>query len=431
MPKRERYDELSILAAIGDTSAEDLSDLREHLDGCVDCQEDYGEFAEVVFPQLTLPQNLASQNSRAGSDSNTEEQSVRSRFLKRAQADGIAFSPRALNPALLRLIEPERPEHSNAVARWGARAAIAASLILAAGAGGYGIARIRDDLNLTNSARPALGGLQTARGTHGVGRPTAIQDKFGAQASPPTSSDEARRIGELERQLRSSVLDLAADRANVTDLELNGAALQDQIDRQQQELASAEGRAQAAEQAAADLKTQLDSAQSRASSNEAALLLDEVKLKDLSDQLTQAQETLTATHEVGSLMAERNLHIVDVYDTDAQGKTKSIFGRIFLTGNKRLLFYAYDLNAPRLENAKYTYRVWGEKLGPGQSAKALGAFYSDDATQRRWVFEYDDAKVLAEIDSVFVTFEPTAKASDRPRGPKLMYAYLRGDANHP
>ena len=70
-------------------------------------------------------------------------------------------------------------------------------------------------------------------------------------------------------------------------------------------------------------------------------------------------------------------------------------------------------------------------MGPGQSAKALGAFYSDDARQKRWAFEYNDPKVLAEIDSVFVTLEPTAKMSDHPRGPKLMYAYLRGDANHP
>jgi hypothetical protein len=431
MPKRERYEELSILAAIGDTSAEDLSDLRKHLEECVDCREDYGEFTEVVFPQLTLPQNLVSQTSLASSDSETDQESVRSRFLKRAQADGIAFSPPALNPAPLRLVERERPKHANAVARWGARGAIAASLILAAGAGGYGIAWMQGDLKLANSAKPAVDNLQIALGTNGMGGATAIQTKFDAQASPPTSSDEARRVGELERQLRSSVLDLAAERANVTDLESNAAELQNQIVRQQQQLASAEGRAQAAEQAATDLKTQLDNARSRASSNEAALLLDEVKLKDLTDQLTQAQETLTATHEVGNLMAERNLHIVDVFDTDAQGKTKPIFGRIFLTGNKRLLFYAYDLNAPRLENSKYTYRVWGEKLGPGQSARALGAFYSDDAGQKRWAFEYNDPKVLAEIDSVFVTFEPTAKMSDHPHGPKLMYAYLRGDANHP
>jgi hypothetical protein len=427
MPKHERYEKLSILAAIGDTSAKDLSELKEHLDECSDCRSDYKEFSGAVFPQLTLPENPVSRASRVSS----ETQAIRTRFLGRAQAAGVAFTPEALSPIPPDLVDYERSRHSSSFAKWGRRGVIAASLILAAGACGYRFAWMQDRLNLAKAEKSAASDTHLASGAAGMAPLAAIQSQAGTHVNPSADPGDAKRFAKLEQQLRDDIFELEADRAKVAALESDDATLKEQTNLQQQQLVSAEARTRAADEMAADLRTQLDKAQTRASSNEAALLLDEVKVKELSDQLTQAQETLSSNHEVGNLMAERNLHIVDVYDTDAQGKTKPIFGRIFLTGNRRLLFYAYDLNASRLESAKNTYRVWGEKLGPGQSATALGAFYSDDAAQRRWVFECDDAKLLAEIDSVFVTSEPASRASDHPRGPKLMYAYLHGDANHP
>lgn len=429
MSKPERYEELSILAAIGDVSTKDLSDLRDHLDDCVDCRGDYKEFTEVVLPQLTVPGDAIPKTLPF--DSDVDARSIRSRFLERAQANGISFSLATLHPVPPVIATPKRPKRTNVVVAWSARCAIAASLILAAGVGGNQIARIQERANLAKSTRPAASGTQFVHETSGVSALAANRSPSDVEVSSLTRFDDAKRIVEVEQLLRSNLSELATERAKISALESEGVALRDQIDQRQQLISSAETRAQTAEQAAADLKAQFDKAQTRASSNEAAWLLDEVKVKDLGDQLAQARETMSSSHEVGNLMAQRNLHIVDVYDTDGQGKTKPVFGRIFLTGNKRLLFYAYDLNESRLENAKYAYRVWGEKLGPGQSARALGAFYADDKAQKRWVFDYGDPKVLAEIDSVFVTFEPTAKESDHPRGPKLMYAYLRGDANHP
>jgi len=43
----------------------------------------------------------------------------------------------------------------------------------------------------------------------------------------------------------------------------------------------------------------------------------------------------------------------------------------------------------------------------------------------------NDPNVLNEIDSVFVTLEPPDGNPNQPKGDKLMYAYLRGQANHP
>ena len=140
---------------------------------------------------------------------------------------------------------------------------------------------------------------------------------------------------------------------------------------------------------------------------------------------------LSAGRDVRDLMSARNLHIVDVFDTDPKGKTRPVFGRIFFTEGKSLLFYAYDMPDAKLKEASYQFRIWGKKEGPNQRARNLGIFFSDDKSQKRWVFEYGDPKVLSEIDSVFVTLEPSNGDPNRPKGDKLMYAYLRGQANHP
>jgi hypothetical protein len=171
---------------------------------------------------------------------------------------------------------------------------------------------------------------------------------------------------------------------------------------------------------------------------EAISVADQVNIKQLSEQLAEKssqldreRELLGAGRDIRDLMAARNLHIADVFDTDPNSKTRRVFGRIFYTEGKSLLFYAYDLNDRRVENAGYQYRVWGKREGLGQPSRSLGIFFSDDKSQRRWVFKYNDPKVLSEIDSVFVTLEPPNGNPAKPQGEKLMYAYLRGQANHP
>src|SRR5258708_39018791 len=102
---------------------------------------------------------------------------------------------------------------------------------------------------------------------------------------------------------------------------------------------------------------------------------------------------LQAGREVRDLMAARNLHIVDVFDTDPKGKTKPTFGRVFFTEGKSLLFYASDLNHARIEKGGQ-YRAWGAKEGQEKHAKSLGIFFSDDKSQRLWRFTYRDPQVF-------------------------------------
>jgi hypothetical protein len=57
-------------------------------------------------------------------------------------------------------------------------------------------------------------------------------------------------------------------------------------------------------------------------------------------------------------------------------------------------------------------------------------FHTDHASDGRWVLTFDDPQVLAEIDSVFVTAEPSQKVAE-PRAERMLYAFLSDKPNHP
>jgi hypothetical protein len=129
-------------------------------------------------------------------------------------------------------------------------------------------------------------------------------------------------------------------------------------------------------------------------------------------------------------MAARSLHITDVFDIDGKGKKNRAFGRVFYTEGKSLVFYAFDLDGPKLPNGKHSFQAWAQLASSTASAVNLGIFYVDDPAQKRWMLKFDNPDVLQQISAVFVTAEPHG-GTDRPTGQKLMYAYLGRDPNHP
>ena len=94
------------------------------------------------------------------------------------------------------------------------------------------------------------------------------------------------------------------------------------------------------------------------------------------------------------------------------------------------MFYAYDLdNQPEVQNAS-TFQAWGQSEHNSQQPLNLGIFYVDNASKKRWVLKFDDPKVLAQIDAVFVTVEPKG-GSQKPTTKPLLFSYLHMDPNHP
>jgi hypothetical protein len=133
---------------------------------------------------------------------------------------------------------------------------------------------------------------------------------------------------------------------------------------------------------------------------------------------------LEASRDVRDLMGARTFHIADVYDVDSKGKDQRSFGRVFTTeGKSILIFYAFDLNDRNTAKRNASFQFWG-KRGPVQSsAHSLGLFQVDDQKQNRWVLRFEDPRILAEIDSVFVTVEPPG-GSAKPTGRQFLFAYL-------
>jgi hypothetical protein len=70
------------------------------------------------------------------------------------------------------------------------------------------------------------------------------------------------------------------------------------------------------------------------------------------------------------------------------------YGCVFYTKGKRLVFYAYDLDAqPGVKNAS-TFQAWGRRGPDKQQVLNLGIFYEDNISKKRWVLKANDPKTL-------------------------------------
>jgi hypothetical protein len=428
MLKHEHYQEICAVASIGQASGAELAELQHHMLSCPECRQRYSDFMEIQanhYAVTTEDPELSATEATACIDSAL----LRERFFRRAESQGIVFSHAGTETPLpeprIRLFTPKT---------WPilvARAAAAMFLAGVVGLSGY-----------------YLGGrrLRTASVTHySSGSPNTAQvDANGQQLRSRLASLEAANLS-LATELESLKSSYARASSTIASLQDNNAetekqrsALSADLKARDQTIDKLQKRVEESQAAVAGVRAELGTAQAGRTEDQASVIESQVRIRDLSEQLAEKssalereKELLVAGRDVRELMASRNLHIVDVFDTDPKGKTRPAFGRIFLTEGKSLIFYAYDLNDPRIQSAGYQYRVWGKREGPSQRARSLGIFYSDDKSQKRWVLQYDDPKVLQEIDSVFVTLEPPSGNQTQPKGEKLMYAYLRGQANHP
>jgi predicted nucleic acid-binding Zn-ribbon protein len=257
-----------------------------------------------------------------------------------------------------------------------------------------------------------------------------------------------RKFSELTNEIATEQRDRSATFARIEDLQLRlnqyKADIQN-LTQSAEEQKALNARLQQQAQRVAQMSDEIQSLRILASKNEATLAARnteinkrDTEINELSAEL-KAQtglldrqiRLLGADRDVRDLMGARNLHIIDIYDADGEGKDTSVFGRVFYTEGKSLIFYAFDLNYARVSHAKVSFVGWGESSNARDPVKALGIFYVDDATQRRWVLRVNDPEMLREIDAVFVSVEPSSRAGKRPTGQKLLYAYLNTQANHP
>jgi hypothetical protein len=427
MLRHEHFEEICAAASVGQATGEELVELEQHASECGRCKQAYFNYLKIAAQQFATAKQDPTISPKAIEECIDSELFIR-RFLDRAEREGITFSRDVEETVKLPAAIPFAFSRSMG---WRMPAAAIAATLLFAALASSGYFYWRSSLSRASSRSESQLSLLKKPAPLAVADPRIAElsnANLKLQAEVEHLSSELR---EANDRLVASEADLKATSQDRRLLASNRDTLELRLEQIQRELADSQALVASAQQDAM-------SQHQHAVETDATLIAEQVKLHDLesglkekSAALDQERQLLSLGHDVTDLMGARNLHIVDVVDTDGRGKARPAFGRIFFTEGKSLIFYAYDLNEAKIQKANYQYQVWAKKEGPNRQAQRLGIFYSDDKVQRRWVFKCDDPKILREIDSVFVTFGRPDGDSLHPEGSSLMYAYLRGQPNHP
>jgi hypothetical protein len=414
MNDHSRYVELAALEAGGHISEEDLKELHRHTETCTACKNAAAELRELVRLHLPLTQSRVRQHINMMMD--RPDPGARERFIRRASLEGIKFSPE------VKKLTPSRGR------------------TLGFAAAGVGV--------FTAIVIGALYGSQhLGQPSHLVVPRDSTQARQQFDHLTQQNSSLNATISRLEHTLAEQQRETESLRAHVSTLTV--AANNSSYDNEQarteatrsasdsaQSLADAEAQQKVQEKLLADTRAELARLTQARASDQATIVADQIHINELSEQIKTAKTNIdmqrqlaTAGRDVHDLMGARQLHVVDVRDTDPNGKPGRAFGRVFLTEGKSLIFYAFDLNDAKKIDTKQTFQVWGQQEGKTNSLRSLGFLYVDDKAQRRWALKTDDPAAIKEIDSVFITVEPAGGAK-KPSSQRLLYANL-GDANHP
>ncbi len=389
-----------------------MQELRLHLAQCAQCRQTYEEYGELhasVRPSLNAETDAVIESRR---------DSVKAALLQGLVGEGAQLPINAGSP---------RAESGTGKTRW-TNLRLVWSTLAAAGVVSFvfwlGVGYERHSVNVAGEARSAS--------------PTNVNQSAGEVESGsekhPADAQYTQLVGDLRAEKQhSDKLDatLRAKDRKLMEIERQGLLLRRQLEAETEE----SRRTQSLLAAKTEELTQLEAAKSNDSTTVVAL---QYQVQDLTERLSEQKQSrdrerqlLASGREIRDIIGARNLHIIDVYDTDPEGRTNKSFARAFYTEGKSLIFYAYDLPARRTEDGKYVYTAWGEGDGNRNRARNLGILLNDDKGQKRWVLNFSDPKVLAEIDSVFITLERVGKDGDQPSGKRMLTAYLASQVNHP
>jgi cell division protein FtsB len=426
------FEELCVLATSGQLSTAESDALNQHLLECDICRG-FLKDAHIVSDRV-LPRVL-----RASRGETRVPAGIREHFLARATSEGfqihagppvvveapIDYDPRP-QVELLSRWSPIPRVLAGSLRSWQTWTIVVSACIACFALGAF--VRIPSPslrYRAAISAAPATTALTPAPFPGNTQR-----DRM--RALTAERDQLARQITDLSSQLETASNERGQTNA---DLQQKLSAVQSDATRDhyglEQQLATLSART-------VDLQSQLDTARQQQSLADEDLRSTRTKNLEYSARLdllqtqirNQEATPLPNADEISSLVAARNLHIIDVYDSNAAGKRQRAFGRVFYVEGRSLVFYAYDLTAAHGQK-NITFHLWGEKAGSKEATLSLGILHDDDPRERRWTLTFDDPQVLAKINSVYVTAESASKQGDAPLGPRVLYAYFGAQPNHP
>jgi hypothetical protein len=420
------YEELCALAATGQITGDAMKVLDQHVKGCSSCRA----FLEDLVP---LKAHVTPVVAGSRIYPYTLPEGMRERFLQRAANDGLELSPgppmeRPLPSPIsvirtrTRFFERFYASHSRPWAWFAPRFVVPALACVLCGALGFVAAEHR--------VRPSLDRFVVA-----PLQPSSVQaDKTSAEmeALRQHNNDAHTRLAAVSTELAHAQAQKQELREELSEIAQRAAA-GEQFEKRFRELSA---QLQDADARATHLQADLDSERGKAANADAVSFVQQKATEEANSEVAKLEAQLDHLRELdsgkslaGDLISARNLHIVDVYDTE-NGERKRAFGRVFYVEGKSLVFYAYDLPDSQRANKKVEFEVWGEQAGVSTVSINLGAMRSDNSIQGRWVLSCDDPKVLNRINAVYITADHNPQHDSQARGSKLMYAFL-GSPNHP
>jgi hypothetical protein len=400
LPQHDHYEELCALAVSGQLADEESKNLAAHAAACAGCRNLLDDFAQIAAQ--ALPQ-FAEKHNRLKIPTGMTE-----RFVARGRSEGIP---------LARKSEGTIPKRSGWLRAFAWQTAAATTILVV-------VLSVR--LFKSHSQNAPSGSAATEQ--QALSDSKALREQLAALQAQMNVMD---RTIESDRQaLRSAELNKLKLSARLADLEKETVQLHRDLDGRDVQVAQLNSEAAQVRAALARLSSAKASVELAVQADQSELHDLRLKVTSLTEQLNESQALSAAANQAKDLIIARNLHIVDVDDSDGAGRRQRPFGRIFYTEGKNLVFYAYDLSDMRKVNAKINFYVWGSQEGINKPVRSLGIFRRDDPKEGRWVLKFDDPRVLAQINCVFVTAESATKDIKKPTGQQILFASL-GKTNHP
>jgi hypothetical protein len=439
MESHEEFRELCAAATAGELSADEQARLSAHLATCPECQRVLRDYELVTVKGVAALAEEHDLASKEGLDSSWSTEKAEAAFFKRLEKELNLHTPAAGNDGTESQTVGKRFTYRPSQFRWREiwmpfAAAIFLALALGVAAYKTGLKRGTDVARTpAQPAKEAESSLEAQASDAGYER-AQLEEKL---------ADNAKLIADLKHQLTEQAAIVrflkSAQTASVHTSQQGQQAAQTNDEagkHRDQELLAAQAKLaelqKTVEQAAAQRdESARQAAVLEAKVNELTALAREreVALDRTESEVAKGQELLAHDRDIRELMGARELYMADVHDVSGKGTAKT-YGRVFYTKGKRLIFYAFDLDAiPGVQNTS-SFQAWGRRGPDRQEAHSLGIFYEDNVSKKRWVLKADDPRSLEDIDAVFVTVEPNG-GSSHPSGKQLLFAYLRVNPNHP
>ncbi len=429
-PLHDEFVELCALSTSGELTAEELRRLAAHLAVCSSCRERKKQYESVVsqvIPKLT-PDSQVAEYDPSWSEARAEA-SLFQRKADEEQTDPDQGGAEGDSISKVVCRVPLSATQSTWRNVWMLCAAgLLLCIALGVSAFQVGMRRGAETAAVVTPPSPK--------------NQTDIEQKLsdaGHEREILQSQIDVRdkQVGDLRHQLEQQLAEtekLRIARSQIAKEPANSQPASQQLIQEKAELSQ---KLDAATSRAQSLQEKLDSLERQSSDDKHHADVLEAKLADLNHLLhdrettiDQQQELLSDDRDIRELMGARDLYVVEVYDVEKSGKTRKPYGRMFYTKEKSVVFYAYDLDQQKGLQDASTFQAWGRRGADWKQALNLGIFYVDNASKKRWVLRFDDPKVLAQIDAVFVTIEPHG-GSQKPTNKPLLFAYLHMDPNHP